>query len=374
MRMKPLLLTINPEYFYRTLDWHHQPYQLVGKLARVEGFDRYNNFIDLNAVFSSQPAGDPVDRTSTVTGPFAFAVQRPWQAPTFNGDLEQVFEHRVKTLVNSGKTLNLCWSGGIDSTSMVVAFLKHAKNIDQLRVCYCTYTLYENRDFFEFLTKNYPTLEMLDISGDVYLDTVFDGIMVNGHGGDEFTASLDESFFDAVGYEGLHQPWQTLIKDPVLQEFCTEYFKLAQRSIDTVLEARWWFYAATKSQVYAPRDSVFATNASTSAFFDCQEFEDYMWHNTDKIIAGNDYRLYKEFLKKYIYEFDQNDNQYTLAKKVNSPQFIWYTNKKIELLGQQWIAYLEDGTRIQTPSLPLLSEREFKNTYGDSLEYLYTYR
>jgi hypothetical protein len=99
-----------------------------------------------------------------------------------------------------------------------------------------------------------------------------------------------------------------------------------------------------------------------------------MWHNTDKIIAGNDYRLYKEFLKKYIYEFDHNDNQYALAKKVNSPQFIWYTNKKIELLGQQWIAYLEDGTRIRTPSLPLLSELEFKKTYGDSLEYLYTYR
>ena len=371
--MKPLLLTVNPEYFYRTLDWHHQSYQLVGNLARVEGFDRYNNFIDLNAVFSAYSAGDPVDRTSTVTGPFAFAVQRHWQAPTFNGDLEQVFEHRVKTLLDSGKTLNLCWSGGIDSTSMLVAFLKHATNIDQLRVCYCTYTLYENRDFFEYLTKNYPALEMLDISGDVYLDTVFDGIMVNGHGGDEFTASLDESFFDAVGYEGLHQPWQTLITEPVLQEFCTEYFKLAQRPIDTVLEARWWFYAATKSQVYAPKDSLFTTNASTSAFFDCQEFEDYMWHNTDKIIAGNDYRLYKEFLKKYIYKFDPNDNYLKLARKVNSPQFMWYTRKKTELLGQQWIAYLEDGTVIRTPNLPLFSEREFKNIYGDSLEYLFKY-
>ena len=369
--MKPLLLTINPEYFYRTLDWHHQPYQLVGKLARVDGFDRYNNFIDLNAVFSSQPAGDPVDRTSTVTGPFAFAVQRPWQAPTFNGDLEQVFENRVKTLVDSGENLNLCWSGGIDSTSMVVAFLKHAKNIDQLRVCYCTYTLYENRDFFEFLTKNYPTLEMLDISGDVYLDTVFDGIMVNGHGGDEFTASLDESFFDAVGYEGLNKSWRSLVTDPALEEFCVEFFALAQRPIETVLEARWWFYAATKTQIFAPHDSTFTSTASTSAFYDCQEFEDYMWHNTDKIITSDNYASYKQFLKKYIYDFDRNHTHYTLARKSNSRQFTWYNQKKTELLAQQWIAYLEDGTAIRTPNLPFFSEIEYREKYGDSLEYLF---
>jgi hypothetical protein len=256
----------------------------------------------------------------------------------------------------------------------VSSFLQHATHLDQLRVLYSPFSVYENREFFEYLKTNYPALDMLDISGDVYLETVFDGIMINGHGGDEFTASLDESFFNAVGFDGLHKSWRSLITDPVLQDFCTEYFALAQRPIETVLEARWWFYAATKSDIFPQRDKLFTTTANASAFFNFSAFEDYMWHNTDKIIAGNDYRLYKEFLKKYIYEFDHNDNQYALAKKVNSPQFIWYTNKKIELLGQQWIAYLEDGTRIRTPSLPLLSELEFKKTYGDSLEYLYTYR
>lgn len=371
--MKPLLSLINPEYFYRILDWQQRPYQLVGNLAKVQGFDRYNNLIDLNSLFSTSPAGDPVDRTQTVTGPFAFDVQRPWQPPQATQTFNEVITQRVNNYIGTGEKLNLCWSGGIDSTCLVAAFLKHTTHLDQLRVLYSPFSVYENQDFFEYLQKNYPALDMLDISGDVYLETVFDGIMINGHGGDEFTASLDESFFEVIGYQGLHKPWQTLVTDPALQDFCKEFFALAQRPIDTVLEARWWFYAATKSQIFGPRDSAFTSTASTSAFFNFQGFEDYMWHNTDKIIANDNYSSYKHLFKEYIHDFDHNDKFYQLARKVNSPQFTWYTQKKISLLGQQWIAYLSDGTAIRTPSLPLFSEKEFRNTYGDSLEYLFKY-
>ena len=371
--MRPLLSLINPKYFYRILDWQRKPYELAGSLAKVQEFDNYNNLIDLNSIFSTFPAGDPVDRTETVTGPFAFAVQRPWQPAQAKQDFGEVIAQRVNNYLNTGKKLNLCWSGGIDSTCLVAGFLQHTAHLDQLRILYSPWSVYENREFFEYLKTNYPALDMLDISGDVYLETVFDGIMINGHGGDEFTASLDESFFDTVGYQGLYQPWQSLITDPTLQEFCTEYFALAQRPIDTVLEARWWFYAATKSQIFAPRDSVFATNATTSAFFNCQEFEDYMWHNIDQVIDNNNYTSYKQFMKQYIHRFWPNDNYLKLARKVSSLQFVLYTRKKTELLGQQWIAYLSDGTAIRTPNLPLFSECEFKNTYGDSLEYLFKY-
>jgi hypothetical protein len=369
--MKPLLRTIDPVYFYRILDWQDRPYQLVGSLAKVQGFDRYNQLIDLNNVFSINPHGNPIDRTQTITGPFAFAVHRPWQLPAKTADLDHVIAQRVNNYINTREKLNLCWSGGIDSTCLVSGFLKHTTHLDQLRVLYSPYSVYENRDFFEFITKNYPTLEMLDISGDVYLDTVFDGIMINGHGGDEFTASLDESFFDAVGYKGLNKSWRSLVTDPTLEEFCTEYFALAQRPIETVLEARWWFYASVKNQIFAPNDSTFTSTASTSAFFDCQAFEDYMWHNTDKIITSDNYASYKQFLKKYIYDFDHNHDHYTLARKSNSRQFTWYTQKKTELLAQQWIAYLDDGTAIRTPNLPFFSEIEFREQYGDSLGYLF---
>lgn len=370
--MKPLLLSINPEYFYKILEWKQQPYELVGSLAVLPTHTRYNQLIKLNSLFSTFPGGDPVDRTQQIKGPFNFSVTRPWSLPKNSTSIEQVFSQRVNYYTNTGKQLNLCWSGGIDSTCMVAGFLKNTTHLDQLRVLYSPFSVYENRAFFEYLQKNYPNLEMLDISGDVYLETVFDGIMINGHGGDEFTASLDESFFDAVGAEGLHKPWKDFVTDEELKDFCKEFFAQAGRPIDTVLEARWWFYAVTKSQVFAPRDSMF-NNTDTSAFFDCDEFEDYMWHNTDKIISGTEYNTYKQFMKQYIYEFDQNYDYCLSTKKVNSPQFIFYTQKKVALQGRQWIALLSDNTVVKTPSLPLLSRLEFERTYGDSLDYLFNF-
>ena len=69
---------------------------------------------------------------------------------------------------------------------------------------------------------------MIDISGDVYLSTNFDGLFVTGHGGDEFTASLDDSFYNQVGVDRLSGSWkeyfyqQTHDHDLVL--LCMEYF------------------------------------------------------------------------------------------------------------------------------------------------------
>lgn len=370
--MKPLLLATNPQYFYKLLDWKNKSYERVGSLAMLPGYDQYNKLIKLNTLFSTHPNGDPVDRTCIMQGPFNFGVTRKWEPPTYSLTLEQVIEQRVRHYLKTNKQLNLCWSGGIDSTCVVAGFLQHATDLDQLRVLYSPFSVYENQEFFDYIQHNYPALDLVDISGDVYLETEFNGILINGHGGDEFTASLDESFYEQHGYDGIHKPWQTLIQDPELQDFCKDFFALAGRPIDTVLEARWWFYSIAKSQVFAPRDSVFSA-AESSAFFDCKLFEDYMWHNTDKIIAGRDYNTYKKFLKQYIFDFDHNEQYYNTARKLNSVQFNWYTRKKTALNGQQWIACLTDNTLVRTPNLPLLSQIEFEQTYGDSLDYLFNF-
>jgi hypothetical protein len=78
----------------------------VGNLARVEGFDCYNKLIDLNNVFSTSPAGDIIDRTQTVTGPFAFAVQRPWTPPDTKQDFAEVVAQRVNDYINTNNYIN----------------------------------------------------------------------------------------------------------------------------------------------------------------------------------------------------------------------------------------------------------------------------
>ncbi len=378
----PLLASINVRYFTQLLKWKKIPYQMVHNLFKVDGFSEYNHLIEVNKIFSAEPSGELVDRTCTIKSPLKFKVFRPWQVPTHNKKLNETFHSRVKYYTDQNCQLNLFWSGGADSTAMVVSFLTHSPNLDQLVLVYSPYSLYENRDFFEFIIKKFPNLKTLDISGDVYLNNNFEGIIITGHGGDEFTASLDDSFFNKLGSVGLMQSWQDFFyketSNQPLIDFCEEYFSKAVRPITTVLDARWWFYASNKSQIFGPRDIAFVLNQADvslskfSSFYDCQEFEDYMWHNIDKIIEPNgDYKTYKKFLRQYIYNFYPNLDYLENTAKVNSMQFQYYYRKKLELLDLHWICMLEDTTTIRTKNLPLLSKKEFDAEYGHSLDYLF---
>lgn len=380
--MFPLLASVNYQYFSLLFRWRNMPHCQVGQLYKIQGFANYNHLIDINSVFSTEPFGDPVDRTSSVVAPLNFKVFRPWRIPTACQSIDQVFESRVEFYLAQKKQIDLFWSGGTDSTSMVVAFLKHCVNLDQLRLVYSPHSLYENRDFFEFVTRAFPNLQTIDISGDVYLQTTFDHLIVTGHGGDEFTASLDQSFFDRVGSDALTQNWRDFFLkesgDQTLIDFCEEYFAKSGREINTVLEARWWFYAATKSQVFGSRDMTFLLNQPSvllsqySSFFDCYEFEDHMWHNIDQVVEpGAPYKSYKKFLRKYVFDFYNNIDYLENNTKQNSVQLGRYRSKKTELLDIRWICLLEDATVISTPNLPLFSKKEFDNKYGTSLDYLF---
>lgn len=380
---QPLLTAINPRYFSKILQWKNITHERVGEVFKIENFEHYNLLIDINSVFSSRPFGDIVDRTMSITQPFLFQVSRPWQGPRPDtATLEQVMQQRAQWYLDQNQKLNLCWSGGIDSTCLVVAFLKHATNLDQLRILYSPYSVYENRDFFNILQNQYPQIELLDISGDVYLSTVFDGLFVTGHGGDEFTASIDDSFYKKVGEDGLGRSWKDYFyqhsKNQAIVEFAEQYFNKAGRKIDSLLEARWWFYSMIKSQNHAVSNNSFllgqpnTTLSSLTAFFDCDEFESYVYYNTDQIInLSKGYLSYKHFLKEYIYQFDQNTEFYQTYGKVNSMQFVLYIEKKIVMNDHRWIFKLSDNSVVKTKNLPLLSKTEFNLAYGTSLDYLF---
>jgi hypothetical protein len=99
-----------------------------------------------------------------------------------------------------------------------------------------------------------------------------------------------------------------------------------------------------------------------------------MYYHLDQIIDFDlGYLGYKQFLKEYIYEFDQNKLYYETVGKTNSRQFGFYREKKTILLDQRWIFKLQDGSVIRTKNLPFLSQLELEKSYGDRLNYLFNF-
>jgi hypothetical protein len=375
---QPRLLFISPKYQDFLCRWHGKtPLEKIHNLIKIENFNGHNSLVDINAVFSSAPSGCPYDRSGNVQSIFNYKNFRPWTPPTNKLSLDMALQLRVNELLSSGQKINLFWSGGIDSTAMLVAFLKHTSNLGQLRIIYSPFSTYEHPGYLDFLKKF--NLELLDISGDTLYDTTIDGIMVTGDGGDEMHASLDQSFFELY-HDRLHMPWQDLFykkkPDDQFIEFCSSWFDKIGRDINTILEARWAFYAIAKNRcILSNKYRLYANQPNFShenllGFYDCQEFEEYIYHNIDHII-NKDYASWKYKLKEYCNKFDHFDDWCRYKSKGEFSQLVWYMTKFEKLENKQIMMYLDNDSVISLSTLPFVCRHEFDTVYGQSLKHLF---
>lgn len=382
--MKPKLIQFDSNYFKKLTKW--KGFQIEptrgNQFWKTQGYHSYNNLLSINEIFSTGPRPMPIDRTLAINIPVKYKVRRPWKTPAAEISLSQALAQRVNSLTTQwpGQRINVFWSGGIDSTTAVNACLSNMSDLSQLRILYSPHSYYEHPEFLTFL-KKFTQVELVDLSGTVYLDTQFDGIFITGDGGDEMNASLDDSFFKQYGYESLKMPWQDFFKkqnpDPKFLEFCDQYFLRSGLPLHSVLDARWWYYINSKLQCQLFTKLPFWLDYPgfnfdrVQGFFDCEEYENYIAYNISSLIANENYNTWKQPLKDYCYKFDRCEHWHHTKSKVGSNQLLFYILKKTVLKQLNWIAILEDGTRIHTPGLPWLSKTEFDSKYGATLDYLW---
>lgn len=364
----PDLVCWNPEHMHSILTWNNTVFEKVGDLFRLTDYDSHALLIDINKIFSQHPSFEPIDRTGHTKSPYRQNIARPWTVPTQHWSLDQALASRVHNLAELDVKINVFWSGGIDSTTAVTAFLKHAPDLSQLRILYSPFSTYEHPDYLDWL-KGFEKVELVDVSGENYLDDQHDGIFITGDAGDELNASLDESFFETYGYNALHSEWTDFFfqhnQSPDFVERCELFFSRAGRPIETVLEARWWFYASCKQRSILNLKLPWFFNrkkfrfTDLMGFFDCEEYENYIFWNIQHIVNNQGYHTWKQQLKNYCFEFDGLEHWYKNKIKTHSTQMSTYIAKKIALNDHRWIAIMDDGTRISTPSLPVLTRKEF---------------
>lgn len=374
----------NPQYLQKILTMYGVSYETLGELCLIHGHSDYNNLIKVNGVFSGSPRFWPVDRTQTILPSLRLSVYDTWSRPRENLDLAESLRRRVIRLLESGKMCNILWSGGIDSTTMLTAFLKFSNNIDQIRVLYSPWSTYEHPGYIEWLSNSFPRLDLVDISGDVYIDQEFDGLLITGEGGDESMASIDASFYSGIDHHELHAPWREYFHkrlspaDHSVIDFFERFCQGAQRDIHSLLEARWWFYITCKIDSLLRERKIHLLSMSDHqvsidrlvAFFDCSEFAAFVYHNIDSIIDSPGYRNWKRPLKKFCFDYDGFRDWYEYKSKFNSIQILKYYCKKNILKDQRWLLILSDGHVITTPNLPFINHRELENHHPNLIALL----
>jgi hypothetical protein len=86
--------------------------------------------------------------------PFVQEPKIPKSKGDFNKSFKQICEERSVQLLNTGKKLNILWSGGIDSTVVLFSLMNKANDLSQLKVTLTTDSIIESGNMFDILIKN----------------------------------------------------------------------------------------------------------------------------------------------------------------------------------------------------------------------------
>lgn len=379
---KPKILDATWPYFQKFLIYHglkitptsNNPDMWGGDQQKVKGFTDYNFLLDINSCLSSKPGGLVRDTTNSIKFPFLTEPGMLWRVPTTNPDLETCFKSRVKQIEQNYQTVNLMWSGGIDSTSMVVAWLLFAEDSTKIRVLYTIDSIKENTGFFLHL-QTVNRIELLEIGGSVFYNNNLDGVEIHGGGGDDITASIDESFFKTHGWWGLNTPWKDFfwkkIPDQKFIDFCEKWFSESGREVSTLLHARWWMYL-NKMKPSTNRAWIVTKDSSTAiSFFSDPMFVTHFYHRIDSLISFTSWNTYKQSIKDFIHNYHPDENYRINKRKENSSGYVIVRHKSTILHSKEYICIMADGELVRTDNLPFLSAREYRKKYGNQLDYLF---
>lgn len=293
-----------------------------------------------------------VDRSGVVKMPFNLIPYPDFEVPKdhkgFSKTYEQCCDERVKELVAKsdqlGVPIYLLYSGGIDSTTVLVSFMK-ALTPDELKsrlvVLLNQDSINENPNFY----YNYVR-KLCRISSSDRLTSLFDGkkIIVGGEHNDQLFGSdlvgklirTDSSFDFKWPYnrENISKCFKIFgaTSDVAIDHWITLVDQTAKEhhvELDTVFHFFWWLNFVFKWQSVFCRmllrvDSSLRTNINTDFvqqyyhhFFSSKDFQRWSMANTDLKIK-NTWYTYKFTAKDLIYEFNKDADYRDNKLKVGS--------------------------------------------------------
>mmetsp|Transcript_45650 Transcript_45650/g.108698 ORF Transcript_45650/g.108698 Transcript_45650/m.108698 type:complete len:546 (+) Transcript_45650:75-1712(+) len=347
----------------------------------------------------------PVDRTKTWSVGLKLKILHPIPAfdPDFAMSLEDCFRARCTDLLLRHNRLHILWSGGVDSTAVLVAFLRVASPKDwasRLSVHYDSHSLVENPEFFERFVKPLPLHMALEghvrdfidgsrtvVTGDP-ADMLFGTIrMADAFAGRMVTVTRRSCY---IGQEksvrvrnpihfALEEPWQKTVPKMLRIRGLLAPGAEAKRlwlawaepqaakapiPIVSLFDWLWWITYSCKFQFDLTR--LFYNRSKLSpelmesvvSFYDWPAWHQWSFHNHDaKMQDKTVWASYKQPLKAWILSFDGNMDYYKGKTKVQSSRSPWgyqlAIDDKLNIIHFGWLS---------------VSRMRLREKYGDDLD------
>jgi hypothetical protein len=310
----------------------------------VAGFNSFKKIFDLLAksmIFHDR-SGVITTPIKTVTVP---GLELPKFNPLFNETFEEITIRKARMLLdhanNTNRKLAIMYSGGIDSTLVLVTMLKVAtsKEInDSIIVLMDGNSICENKKFYEDYVVKQFTIKNSQFFNQ-YIGSK-DYIIVTGEGNDQLFGS--QVVIDNMNYFGpsttketidefkIIQHFRNIIKDTpetekiflILNSIC----KAAPIPIDTIFKWFWWINFTCKWQSVFLRSAAFIPTKNQNdlklfdnyfMFFDDSNFQQWSMNNSDNLI-GENLKQYKQICKNIIYDFNKDSDYRDFKVKIGS--------------------------------------------------------
>lgn len=312
------------------------------RLPGIEKFSSYFKLYNQGVV--------PIDRSGTIRFPIKTKSLFPIpKLVPFSETYEAVCNARAAELLERADQLNtklyIFWSGGIDSTTVMVSILKQATSsqLNRVVVLLSEDSIAENPVFYQQYIRGKLTTES---------STMFPyllgqkHVIVNGEHNDQlFGSDIVAAVIQRFGAEVIHKPYDralflTFVSERIgNQDIAESYISLFEKlkenapvPIDTNYKLFWWINFSIKWQTVYTRTLSFASKRNAShidasyletyyaPFFNTEKFQLWSMHNPDEKIR-DEWRTYKWAAKELIYNFtkdkDYRDNKLKIGSLYN---------------------------------------------------------
>lgn len=321
--------------YYNPIDLYSQEnLERFPQLKSTEPFKRMFN-----------PSISLYDRTGTIKWPVKIKNLFPMPKDLYtNKTFSEICNERMQEIIayanaNPNKQLVVMYSGGIDSTLVMVLLMQLADQalLDRILVILNEASIAENPEFY----KKYITKFRMASSNSFEKYLTEDHIVITGEMADNVFGSLTLGMaMDKLGNKDLvHAPY----KDYALQFFTLKLgtkeeaekymdlmdpvMKLNPNGIKSLHDYMWWINFTMKWQAVEFRILSHArpdvklsqewVNSSLIHFWNTELWQQWSVSNPDKKVA-KDWASYKWVAKELIYEFDRNQQYYTRKTKIPS--------------------------------------------------------